>query len=89
VRTNLTFKGSVTPTKMVGQAEKRSQVLADGQRYFTFPKEQGGDAVWPFDKPHYLILNLAIGGTWGGQQGIDDSVFPARFAIDYVRVYRP
>jgi hypothetical protein len=35
-----------------------------------------------------LILNLAIGGNWGGQQGIDDSVFPARFLIDYVRVCR-
>jgi beta-glucanase (GH16 family) len=64
-------------------------VLVDGQRYFTFPKEPGGETVWPFDKPQYLILNLAIGGNWGGQQGIDDSAFPARFVIDYVRVYRP
>ena len=50
----------------------------DGQRYFTFSKEPGGDSVWPFDKPHYLILNLAIGGNWGGQRGIDDAAFPAR-----------
>jgi beta-glucanase (GH16 family) len=63
-------------------------VLVDGQRYFTFPKEPGGDAVWPFDRPQYLILNLAIGGNWGGRQGIDDAAFPARFVIDYVRVYR-
>ena len=62
--------------------------FVDGQRYFTFAKEQGGDAVWPFDKPQYLILNLAIGGNWGGQQGIDDSAFPTRYEIDYVRVYR-
>jgi beta-glucanase (GH16 family) len=60
----------------------------DGRRYFTFEKEPGGAAVWPFDQPQYLILNLAIGGTWGGRQGIDDSAFPARFLIDYVRVYR-
>jgi beta-glucanase (GH16 family) len=64
------------------------EVFVDGQRYFTFAKEPGGDAVWPFDKPQYLILNLAIGGSWGGQQGIDDSAFPTRFVIDYVRVYR-
>jgi beta-glucanase (GH16 family) len=63
-------------------------VFVDGQRYFTFQKEAGGDAVWPFDKPQYLILNLAIGGSWGGQKGIDDTAFPTRFAIDYVRVYR-
>lgn len=61
----------------------------DGQQYFAFSREAGGDAVWPFDKPLYLILNLAIGGSWGGQQGIDDAAFPARFVIDYVRVYRP
>ena len=35
-----------------------------------------------------LILDLAIGGSWGGAQGIDDSIFPARMVIDYVRVYQ-
>ena len=64
------------------------EVFVDGQRYFTFAREPGGEAVWPFDKPQYIILNLAIGGSWGGQQGIDDSALPARFLIDYVRVYR-
>lgn len=63
-------------------------IAVDGKRYFTFEKESGGAAVWPFDRPHYLILNLAIGGAWGGRNGIDDSAFPARFHIDYVRVYK-
>lgn len=63
------------------------EMRIDGQRYFTFAKEPGGEAVWPFDKPQYLILNLAIGGSWGGQQGIDDAALPARFLIDYVKVY--
>jgi beta-glucanase (GH16 family) len=63
------------------------EMRVDGRSYFTFTKEAGGDAVWPFDKPQYLILNLAIGGSWGGQQGIDDEAFPARYEIDYVRVY--
>ena len=58
----------------------------DRREYFTFPREAGGNAVWPFDKHHYLILNLAIGGSWGGQKGIDDGAFPARFEIDYVRI---
>ena len=43
---------------------------------------------WPFDQSFYIILNLAIGGTWGGAQGVDDSIFPATFTIDYVRVYQ-
>ena len=65
----------------------RVEFFVDGQRYFMFAKEPGGDAVWPFDKPQYLILNLAIGGNWGGQRGIDDDAFPARYEIDYVRVF--
>ena len=50
--------------------------------------EGTGNAVWPYDKPHYLILNAAIGGSWGGQKGIDDSIFPQKYYIDYVRVYK-
>jgi beta-glucanase (GH16 family) len=62
--------------------------FVDDQLYFTFVKERDAQDVWPFDKPHFLILNLAIGGGWGGQHGIDDSKFPHRYVIDYVRVYR-
>jgi beta-glucanase (GH16 family) len=43
---------------------------------------------WPFDQNFYIILNLAVGGTWGGAQGIDDTIFPTEFVIDYVRVYQ-
>ena len=42
----------------------------------------------PFRQPHYILLNLAIGGGWGGQKGIDDTIFPCRYEIDYVRVYQ-
>jgi beta-glucanase (GH16 family) len=44
--------------------------------------------VWPFDAPQYLILNIAVGGTWGGEKGVDDAVFPQRMEVDYVRVYQ-
>ncbi len=43
--------------------------------------------VWPFDEPFYLILNLAVGGTLGGQNGIDEEAFPQAFIIDYVKIY--
>lgn len=59
----------------------------DGKKSFTYTKERDDIDVWPFDKPHYLIINLAIGGGWGGQQGVDDALFPARYEIDYVRYY--
>ncbi|MEX0721881.1 MAG: glycoside hydrolase family 16 protein [Balneolaceae bacterium] len=43
---------------------------------------------WPFDKPHFFLLNMAVGGDWGGVEGVDDSIFPATFDIDYVRVWQ-
>lgn len=61
--------------------------FVDGENYFTFENTGGGTAEWPFDEPHYLILNAAVGGSWGGQKGIDDSIFPQEYRIDYVRVY--
>ena len=63
-------------------------VFVDGQKYFTFSNEGTGSRAWPFDKPQYLLINLAIGGSWGGQKGIDDSRFPHRYLIDYVRIYK-
>ena len=61
----------------------------DGLNYFTFPNDHAGDdATWPFHRPQYLILNIAIGGSWGGRQGIDDAIFPVRMEVDYVRVYQ-
>ena len=62
--------------------------LVDDQKYFSFANEHSGVEAWPFDQPHYLILNTAVGGAWGGQKGIDPSIFPTRFEIDYVRVYQ-
>jgi beta-glucanase (GH16 family) len=68
---------------------ERLDLYFDKTKYFTYAKEDGaGKDAWPFDQPCYLILNLAIGGAWGGQKGIDDAIFPQRYAIDYVRVYQ-
>jgi len=41
----------------------------------------------PFNQYHFLILNLAYGGAWGGEQGVDDACLPAKYLVDYVRVY--
>jgi len=59
----------------------------DNAVYFRFGRH-GGWQEWPFDHPFYLILNLAIGGAWGGLQGIDSAAFPLRMEVDYVRVYK-
>lgn len=60
----------------------------DDTKYFTFNNEYKGWQYWPFDKRFHLILNLAVGGNWGGMQGIDPDAFPAQMEIDYVRVYK-
>ncbi len=65
------------------------RIYVDDQLYFTFQNDRSGFESWPFDQPFHLLLNLAIGGDWGGQQGVDDSLFPHEFVIDYVRVYQP
>jgi beta-glucanase (GH16 family) len=65
----------------------RIDFYLDQKKYFTFTNDGTADG-WPFDKPQYIILNTAIGGAWGGQQGIDDSIFPQPYVIDYVRVYQ-
>ncbi len=62
----------------------------DDKLFFESYKGENGHNTtnegWPFDKPYYLILNVAIGGNWGGE--IDDSIFPAVMQIDYVRVFK-
>lgn len=60
----------------------------DDNKVFTFNNEGEGAASWPFDKPQYLILNLAFGGAWGGARGVDLSSLPQKFLVDYVRVYQ-
>ncbi len=59
----------------------------DGVRYFDFANE-GTWEKWPFDQPFHLLLNLAVGGAWGGAQGVDSAVFPQEFRVDWVRVHK-
>ncbi|MGQ7944302.1 glycoside hydrolase family 16 protein [Flavobacterium sp. WC2509] len=62
--------------------------FVDGKQYHQYINEKAGAAQWPFDIPFHLLLNVAVGGSWGGKQGIDDSVFPQKMLVDYVRVYQ-
>ena len=67
------------------------RVFVDDRMYFTFPNERLSrpDADWrhwPFDQAFRLLLNIAVGGNWGGQKGVDDSIWPQRMEVDYVRV---
>lgn len=63
-------------------------VFVDDKAYFTFKNEHTGNDAWPFDKPFHLLLNVAVGGFWGGHKGVDPNIFPKQMLVDYVRVYQ-
>jgi beta-glucanase (GH16 family) len=60
----------------------------DNINYFTYNKTEDNFTSWPFNENFFLILNLAIGGNWGGICSFNSTTFPQIFKIDYVRVYQ-
>ena len=64
------------------------RVYLDDKHYFTSRKAGGDWTTWPFTRDFYLVLNLAVGGDWGGEKGVDEKAFPQRMEVDYVRVYQ-
>ena len=60
----------------------------DGRVQLSYDNRGLGRDDWPYDDPFYVILNLAWGGSWGGQQGVDESALPATMEVDYVRVFQ-
>ena len=65
------------------------KISGDNREIHTFNKEPNANYdKWPFDNSMNIIINMAIGGDWGGSKGVDDSVFPTQYVIDYVR-YTP
>lgn len=79
-------------TYAVEWTSNKIEAFVDGVSYFvsTFDSEkdaEDGFEAWPFDKPFNLILNIAVGGAWGGAKGIDDRTFPQTMEIDWIKVY--
>jgi beta-glucanase (GH16 family) len=59
----------------------------DGNLYYSVtPKELYG-GKWVYDHPFFIILNVAVGGTWPGLPD-DTTTFPQTMTVDYVRVYQ-
>ncbi|MBX9852614.1 MAG: RICIN domain-containing protein [Cytophagaceae bacterium] len=63
------------------------RIYVDNVLYFTFNNE-GTNATWPFNKNFGIILNIAVGGNWGGAMGVDPNIWPQKMEIDYVRVFK-
>jgi len=64
------------------------RIFVDDHTYFTSRRDGGDWTSWPFTRDFHLLLNLAVGGDWGGEKGVDGSCFPQRMEVDYVRVYQ-
>jgi beta-glucanase (GH16 family) len=61
--------------------------LVDNISVYTFQPEVKNDDTWPFNKPFFILINLAVGGNFGGPD-VNDSIFPQEYSIDYVKVYQ-
>jgi len=62
-------------------------VYLDNVPYFSLAKDQINGGEYPFDKPHFFIMNLAVGGNWPGSPDAN-TTFPQRMIVDYIRVYQ-
>jgi len=60
----------------------------DGSQYHSFDNRKMTEKEWPFDEEFHLILNIAVGGNWGGKKGIDTEIWPQQMIVDWVRVYQ-
>jgi beta-glucanase (GH16 family) len=69
--------------------DNKMDFFVDDKLYHTVDRDPKDDHKgWPFDQRFHLILNIAMGGNWGGKEGVDDSIWPQRMEVDYVRVYQ-
>ena len=79
---------------VVEWTDREIRALVDDRPYFSFANErlttpQADYRHWPFDKSFRVLVNIAVGGNWGGQKGVDESIWPQRMEVDYVRVLQP
>jgi beta-glucanase (GH16 family) len=61
--------------------------FVDRDLVYTFQPTLKNEDIWPFNQPFYFLINLAIGGSFGGPT-VDDTIFPQEFVVDYIRVYQ-
>lgn len=71
----------------VDWSKDKMDFFVDDQLVFTYNPENMQQDSWPFDQPFYIIVNMAVGGNFGGPE-VDDSIFPQTFTVDYIKVYQ-
>jgi beta-glucanase (GH16 family) len=68
--------------------ENKINTYINDKLIFSYLKNGQPWERWPFDGKFHFILNVAVGGNWGGKEGIDDKALPSKMEIDYFRVYK-
>lgn len=66
--------------------EKEITFIIDGKEFYTFKPEKYNKDTWPFDKPFFILMNVAVGGGFGGP--VDPGIFPQSMLVDYVKIYQ-
>ncbi|MGN8050198.1 glycoside hydrolase family 16 protein [Curtobacterium sp. 22159] len=59
----------------------------DGTAYRTVTRADVGSNPWVFDKPFFVVLNVAVGGGWPGSPDASTR-FPQQMTVDWLRVYQ-
>lgn len=67
--------------------KEKIEFFVDNQSVYVFEPKEKNDNTWPYNQPFYFIINVAVGGNFGGHD-IDDTIFPQEFIIDYIKVYQ-
>lgn len=65
--------------------EEEISFYFDDDLYYTYAPTEKNSAAWPFTRPQYLLLNIAMGGVGGN---VDPNFTESEMVIDYVRVYQ-
>ena len=67
-------------------SEEQISFYLDGERFYIYRPENRNSNNWPYTKPQFLIMNVAMGGSLGGD--IDPAFSSSEMVIDYVRIYQ-
>lgn len=74
-------------TYAIEWTKEKITTYVDGKLQLSYSSD-GTVKNYPYDKPYYIILNLAWGGDWGGYKGINENALPTTMEVDYVRVFQ-
>lgn len=67
--------------------EQKIEFFIDNQKVYSYIPQEKTVESWPFDQPFFVLINMAVGGHFGGLE-IDQSIFPQEYVIDYVKIWQ-